>query len=86
MCFELNYILMSLLFIPLFQEVELWEACHYGLVGQVHHFLTTGVNVNVTQFVSTLPNNRFFPGSHCCVSTIVHSWCDICHYVIDNIL
>ena len=34
------------------QEVELWEACAYGLEGQVHHLLTTGVNVNVTHFVS----------------------------------
>ena len=36
----------------LLQEVELWEACLYGLVGQVHHLLTSGVNVNVTDFVS----------------------------------
>ena len=36
----------------LLQEVELWEACRYGLVGQVHNLLTTGVNVNVTDFVS----------------------------------
>ena len=36
----------------LLQEVELWEACSYGLVGQVHYLLTAGVNVNVTEFVS----------------------------------
>ena len=36
----------------LLQEVELWEASQYGLVGRVHHLLTTGVNVNVTDFVS----------------------------------
>ena len=36
----------------LLQEVELWEACRYGLVGQVHHLLTTGLNVNMTTFVS----------------------------------
>ena len=36
----------------LLQEVELWEACLYGLVGQVHYLLTAGVNVNVTEFVS----------------------------------
>ena len=34
------------------QEVELWEASSFGLVGQVHYLLTTGVNVNVTDFVS----------------------------------
>ena len=36
----------------LLQEVELFEACYYGLMGQVHYLLTTGVNVNVTDFVS----------------------------------
>ena len=36
----------------LFQEVELFEACYYGLMGQVHYLLTTGVNVNVALFVS----------------------------------
>ena len=32
--------------------MELWEACRYGLVGQVHYLLTSGVNVNMTNFVS----------------------------------
>ena len=36
----------------LLQEVELKETCYYGLVEQVHYLLTTGVNVNVTDFVS----------------------------------
>jgi len=36
----------------LLQEVELWEACWYDLVEQVHYLLTTGVDVNVTDFVS----------------------------------
>ena len=51
----LNYILVSSphpLHHSLFQEVELLEACWYGMVGLVHHLLTTGVNVNVTEFVS----------------------------------
>ena len=60
MCSELCYItpppppLFSppLLPLPLFQEVELHEASYYGLVGRVHHLLTTGVNVNMTEFVS----------------------------------
>ena len=43
----------------LLQEVELWEACLYGLVGQVHNLLTTGVNVNVTDFVSGLLDRDF---------------------------
>ena len=48
------YISLTLLF--LFKEVELFEACYYGLVEQVHHLLTTGVHVNVTGFVSGLHN------------------------------
>ena len=36
----------------LLQEVELWEACQYGLVEQVHYLLTSGVNINVNEFVS----------------------------------
>ena len=36
----------------LLQEVVLWEACYCGLMEQVHYLLTTGVNVNVTDFVS----------------------------------
>ena len=36
----------------LFQEVELFEACCYGLMGQVHYLLTAGVNVNMALFVS----------------------------------
>ena len=60
MCYELDYILPlsstpPLLPLPLFQEVELQEACYYGLVGQVHHLLTTGVNVNMTTLVSACP-------------------------------
>ena len=43
----------------LLQEVELWEACKYGLVGQVHYLLMTGVNVNMTTFVSGLHNMNF---------------------------
>ena len=43
----------------LLQEVELWEACQYGLMGQVHYLLTTGVNVNMTTFVSVLHNMNF---------------------------
>ena len=37
-----------------FKEVELLEACQYGLVEQVHHFIKTGVNVNMADFVSGL--------------------------------
>ena len=43
----------------LFQEVELLEACWYGMVGLVHHLLTTGVNVNVTEFVSDQHDTDF---------------------------
>ena len=32
--------------------MELLEACRYGLVEQVHHFIKTGVNVNIAEFVS----------------------------------
>ena len=38
----------------LFKEVELLEACQYGLVEQVHHLIKTGVNVNMADFVSCL--------------------------------
>ena len=41
------------------QGVKLQEASSYGLVGQVHHLLTTGVNVNVTTFVSGQNNMNF---------------------------
>ena len=44
----------------LLQEVELKEACFYGMVEQVHYLLTTGVNVNVTDFVSGLLDRDFF--------------------------
>ena len=36
----------------LLQEVQLFEACAFGMVGQVHYLLTSGVNVNVNDFVS----------------------------------
>ena len=32
--------------------MELWELCHYGLVRPLHYSLMTGVNVNVSDFVS----------------------------------
>ena len=38
----------------LFKKLELLEACRYGLVEQVHSFIKTGVNVNITDFVSGL--------------------------------
>ena len=47
---------MILPLLPLFQEVELREACYYGLVGQVCDLLTTGVCVNKTTFVSGQPD------------------------------
>ena len=37
---------------PLFKKMELMEACRYGLVEQVHHFIKTGLNVNMAGFVS----------------------------------
>ena len=45
----------------LLQEVELWEACQYGLVRQVNYLLTTGVNVNMTDFVSGQHDMNFDP-------------------------
>ena len=38
----------------LFKEVELLEACQYGLVKQVHSFTKTAVNVNMADSVSGL--------------------------------
>ena len=52
------------------QEVELKEACYYGLVVQVHHLLTTGVNVNLTTFVSGQPDRELSLSSQCRASTI----------------
>ena len=43
----------------LLQEVELWKACRYGLVKQVHYLLKTDVNVNVTDFVSNKHDINF---------------------------
>ena len=37
---------------PLFKKMELMEACRYGLVEQVHYFIKTGLNLNMTDFVS----------------------------------
>ena len=34
------------------QEVELLEACLYGLVREVPHLLRTGANVDIATFVS----------------------------------
>ena len=53
----------------LLQEVELLEACFYGMVEQAHYLLTTGVNVNVTQFVSGLLDRDFFNSRF----SVVHS-------------
>ena len=57
----------------LFQEVELFEACYYGLMGQVHSLLTTGVNVNVALFVSGF---CIYVLQYCAYN-IVHSWAKI---------
>ena len=48
----LPHMIMLPLHSSLLQEVELFEAYYYGLVEQVHYLLTTGVNVNMTSFVS----------------------------------
>ena len=47
---------MSSLPLYLLQEIDLLEACWYGEVDQVFHLLMTGVNANVTDFVSDLPD------------------------------
>ena len=54
--YELSPPLMILPLLSLFQEIELREACFYGLVGQVCDLLTTGVCVNRTTFVSGQPD------------------------------
>ena len=41
-----SYLLIS-------QEVELLEACRYGLVREVPYLLQTGANVNIATFVSS---------------------------------
>ena len=65
---SLNYLLNTsdppyLCTLP-FQEVELFGACYYDLVERVRYLLITGVNVNVTNFVSCLPEVEF-EGSQC---------------------
>ena len=56
----------------MFQEMELFEACYYGLVGQAHHLLTTGVNVNVTDFVSGRLHVQLYLGSQCVPVLVVN--------------
>ena len=65
--------LKSKVFCFLLQEVELWEACWYGLVEQVYHLLTTGVNVNIITFVSGQHGMNFEICSQYCAGTVVHS-------------
>ena len=42
--------------LKMLQEIELFEASYYGLVRRVNYLLTTGVNVNMTSFVSGIPD------------------------------
>ena len=42
----------------LFKEVELLEACQYGLVKQVHSFIKAAVNVNMADSVSGLCTSK----------------------------
>lgn len=53
------------------QVVELWEACQYGLVEHAHYLLTTDVNVNMTTYVSALPEAAHV-ASLCAGITILH--------------
>ena len=52
--------------------MELFEACYYGLVGQAHHLLTTGVNVNVTDFVSGRLHVQLYLSSQCVTVLVVN--------------
>ena len=57
----------------LLQEVELREACRYGLVEQAHYLLTSGVNVNVTDFVSDKHDINFDSRF-----SVLSQYCQVC--------